>query len=451
VGLLRESCLWQEPMDGLAGVLLFGIHRQANREHMHIPTPRRTLLAAGGLIPILAISGGCGSSTSSPDQGGAPVTTLATPSQPGQSPDLPPASTASGAPHTDWSTGTWHFKNAAGFSYDLMIGISDPMDKGAAQRRHPTDSTAVIGSACDIDNATDAVIPGYLEATATTQGFDTEISASFTFNHSTEQSPYDGHGVAPSNDDSRIEVEQYLSTGAECVDLSSTNSWGYGAPEPVTVHWSVPQADGASVTSAFTVIIHDFYSPATPSGDSDLLRWLTIRPLWSGWADDHPGSASTFSDTELTDSLPVYSPRGLPLAGPQRASVSVVRPGKLTICQLVDGSPYARRAPSGHVEGYEIDVMGAVAKELGVKPAFVSTGSFDTLMTGTPLIQRSCDILSGQISPTPERARDMLFSDAYHGDEAFSVRLGNTALLAAVNNIVGNPQLMTSFATKWFS
>lgn len=72
-------------------------------------------------------------------------------------------------------------------------------------------------------------------------------------------------------------------------------------------------------------------------------------------------------------------------------------------------APFESVAPSGEIEGFDIDILKAVAKEGGFNVEFVNTaweGIFASL-------KGKNDILVSAITITPDRAKEMNFSDPY--------------------------------------
>lgn len=196
----------------------------------------------------------------------------------------------------------WHYANGQGYSYDLRITVFPPATSGQ-------NGDNPIGDACDFDPAVDIAVAGVLDATATTAGFDTLIRASFVIEH--EQGDYTGNGTKPTDHDDRIGVEQYFNPDPKCISYSSTNSWGYGQPPAAGVVWDEPVAKGTTVRHRFTVIVKNYVSPRTPSGDTALLDWVTIRPMAT--AIKRVGDTDTYADQDGQSLF--RSARGLTLSG----------------------------------------------------------------------------------------------------------------------------------------
>lgn len=73
--------------------------------------------------------------------------------------------------------------------------------------------------------------------------------------------------------------------------------------------------------------------------------------------------------------------------------------------------PQSSRAPSGEIEGFDIDVTKEIAKRLGVDVEFV-TPSFNAITSGS--WSGRWDISVGSVTITPERQKVLYFSPVYY-------------------------------------
>lgn len=79
------------------------------------------------------------------------------------------------------------------------------------------------------------------------------------------------------------------------------------------------------------------------------------------------------------------------------------------------------------LEGYDIDLMNAIAKEAGLKIKWVNTG-FDPLLAGMATGQYDAAI--SVITITDERKAEMLFSDPYYNaGQLIAVKIDNQAII----------------------
>jgi len=199
------------------------------------------------------------------------------------------------------------YTNQSGYSYTSKMTIGAPQ-KYVAGATHPGSSANLYGSGCSIDPQTDVVIPVTWTATATTAGYDTDIQMSALIYRSGVD--YTGAGIAPFDGDSRIGIEQYFSSGPKCTTESSTNIWGYGHSDGFGVSFNDPVPTGSSVSHSLTIVIHNYYTPATPDGDTALLSWISIRGLFGGSNTD----AATMY-TPIDGYLGLYANQGVALDG----------------------------------------------------------------------------------------------------------------------------------------
>ncbi len=109
-------------------------------------------------------------------------------------------------------------------------------------------------------------------------------------------------------------------------------------------------------------------------------------------------------------------------AGPR---VELVRPGTLSTCVRLPFEPFEFRDPdSGEIVGFDIDLGGFIAEELGVEQEIVET-SFARITSGADLDDGVCDIAISGVTITEERARDVDFGEPYFNS--------SQALLAGVH------------------
>ena len=263
-------------------------------------------IAATTAVLLISLTA-CGASQ--PNATPAPTATAGTPVPP---PTMTPTPTIAEAfPYQS----IWQFSNQSGYSYDMTIALGKPTripENGVLT--HPLDRSFALGSACSVDPKFDIVIPAYWSAKATTVGFDTPISMRALFTDGGSGTPdgkYGGRGVAPTDSDDRVLVEQMFSNGPSCSSFSSTNFWGYGGSDGFSVKWDDPTPTGVVRTSYLFIVVKDYFSPATPPGDAALLLWIVLKPLFGG---DNSDGAMVYQDRNGAD-LGVYSDKGITLSG----------------------------------------------------------------------------------------------------------------------------------------
>ncbi|WP_310530154.1 transporter substrate-binding domain-containing protein [Nocardioides sp.] len=90
---------------------------------------------------------------------------------------------------------------------------------------------------------------------------------------------------------------------------------------------------------------------------------------------------------------------------------SLIRESTLTVCTSYPYEPFEFEE-DGKVVGFDIDLVGEVAKELGVEVAYVNE-DFDAIASGELLNANYCDIGVAAVSIDGDRARVVDFSSPY--------------------------------------
>ena len=94
------------------------------------------------------------------------------------------------------------------------------------------------------------------------------------------------------------------------------------------------------------------------------------------------------------------------------ASVTLVDPGKLTVCTNPPYEPFEYNDASGNVVGLDIDIVTEVAKDLGVTLTTTVT-PFEGIQSGANLDTGTCDVVASGITITADRKAKIDFSDPY--------------------------------------
>lgn len=84
--------------------------------------------------------------------------------------------------------------------------------------------------------------------------------------------------------------------------------------------------------------------------------------------------------------------------------------GKVMIGVNSAAPPFSFVNPSGEVEGYDVDMGNALAEHLGIKPEFTP---YDTAARIPALESGKVDMVIGTLTPTPARARVVMFTMPY--------------------------------------
>jgi polar amino acid transport system substrate-binding protein len=94
---------------------------------------------------------------------------------------------------------------------------------------------------------------------------------------------------------------------------------------------------------------------------------------------------------------------------------ALVEDGTLTVCSDVPYEPFEYEDPSSPIgySGFDIDVIAAVADEIGLDVQIVATG-FEGLTSGATMAAGTCDLAASAMTITPARAEFIDFSDPYY-------------------------------------
>ena len=113
---------------------------------------------------------------------------------------------------------------------------------------------------------------------------------------------------------------------------------------------------------------------------------------------------------------------------------SLIRDSTLTVCTSYPYEPFEFEQ-DGKVVGFDIDLVGEVAKELGVDVAYVNE-DFDDIASGELLNSNFCDIGFAALSIDGDRARVVDFSSPYfNAAQVMVVQKGSG--IAGLNDLSG--------------
>ncbi len=129
-----------------------------------------------------------------------------------------------------------------------------------------------LGSACQVNNETDAVIPFMMSVTNTSPGF----SASPGYSVSLAQ---------PAGGNLSISAEVQYSEGPQCITFSEGNL-GFSATDPMAPNASTTPSPGFFIVS-------NYYSPANPNGDHSSLSSASLQFTGSGRNEQYTVDSAT--------------------------------------------------------------------------------------------------------------------------------------------------------------
>lgn len=121
-------------------------------------------------------------------------------------------------------------------------------------------------------------------------------------------------------------------------------------------------------------------------------------------------------------------------AGTGTQAFETVKPGVLTVCTDAPYPPMEFEK-NGEFTGFDIELMRAIADELGLDGIEVVNSGFDPITSGAAMESGQCDIAAASITITEEREQNIDFSDPYFtADQSLLVKkdsgIGSLADLA---------------------
>ena len=236
--------------------------RTCERNHLRTQAPVKTrrryaMIAAmvrvlrwSLALAVLLLIGACGSTRQQTQPSAAPVppvtTTVSARTATSPTTTTPAATSSLGTPVVHAAL---KLRSADGYSATIVIRVYQS-SRGSTIPTLPFSRRTTL-AACQVDPQADAVVPVSFVATNTTEGYSEPITVLFN-------APTDSPG-RPLN----IEVDTAYSDG--------TANCGNGQPYGtfMSMRWVTPVAPHQSVNGDFYVIVKDYYSPATPNGDSN--------------------------------------------------------------------------------------------------------------------------------------------------------------------------------------
>ena len=117
------------------------------------------------------------------------------------------------------------------------------------------------------------------------------------------------------------------------------------------------------------------------------------------------------------------------------SEVSLITPGKLTVCTHLAFKPFQFKDDSGAIVGYDVDLMDLVAEELGVEQEIVDI-SFDQITSGSVFAAKRCDAGAAAITITDERAKSATFSQPYF-DSTLALLVGADSGINSAEDLQG--------------
>ena len=112
----------------------------------------------------------------------------------------------------------------------------------------------------------------------------------------------------------------------------------------------------------------------------------------------------------------------------------IKKKGTITIAMEGNWAPWTYEDENGNLVGFEVEVSGAVAEKLGVKPEYV-TGAWDGLLAGVQ--GGRYDLMANVVGYTDERAQSYYFSDFYAFNRTVLVVKGDNSDITSMEDLNG--------------
>jgi polar amino acid transport system substrate-binding protein len=130
------------------------------------------------------------------------------------------------------------------------------------------------------------------------------------------------------------------------------------------------------------------------------------------------GGCSTTASTPATPSTPSATP------APAAPTYKLVTAGKLTVGSDLDYPPMEQLNGSTP-EGFDVDLMTAIAKEMGLEINYLPPQDFDAL---TALVNAGkFDVIASSMTINDERKKIIIFSDPYfESNQSIAMKAGST-------------------------
>lgn len=110
--------------------------------------------------------------------------------------------------------------------------------------------------------------------------------------------------------------------------------------------------------------------------------------------------------------------------------IHLVNKNALTVCTHLPYKPFQFTNEEGDVVGFDVELLGLLADDLGVKEKVVSMG-WSQITSGAVFAADKCDVAMGGATITPTRAKAVAFSDPYFNS--------TQALLVKKNSGINGP------------
>lgn len=124
-------------------------------------------------------------------------------------------------------------------------------------------------------------------------------------------------------------------------------------------------------------------------------------------------------------------------SAPSASDGALVKSGTLTVCSDVPYPPFEEfdKSTASGFKGFDVDIVQAVADGLNLKLA-IRDSSFDGLQSGQALNAGQCDLAASAMTITPERQKNIDFSDPYY-DSKQSLLVPKGSDIKSIEDLAG--------------
>ncbi len=114
---------------------------------------------------------------------------------------------------------------------------------------------------------------------------------------------------------------------------------------------------------------------------------------------------------------------------------NLIKDGTLTACSEIPYEPFEFEADDGTYTGFDVDMISAIADELGLNYEFLATG-FEAITSGSVFAANQCDLAASAITITEDRKQSVNFSDPYFdADQSLLVKADSG--ITSLDDMVG--------------
>ena len=116
--------------------------------------------------------------------------------------------------------------------------------------------------------------------------------------------------------------------------------------------------------------------------------------------------------------------------------VTTISEGTLTVCSEIPYPPFEFEDPdTGEFTGFDIDLVGAIAEDMGLELEVINTG-FEGLQSGATLAADQCDVAASAMTITDAREENLDFTEPYY-DADQSLLVPADSDIAGIEDLAG--------------